>query len=245
MPRYSTPFHNWFPTLKGSLIVSCQALEDEALFGAEYMARMALAAQMGGATAIRANTPPDIRAIRQLVNLPIFGLFKAWIPDCDVYLTPTLSHALQIAEAGADVICIDATNRIRPGGLKLSDLIAQIHGKTGLPILADVSTLEEGEEAQSCGVEMVSTALAGYTSHSRQVDGPDFELIHDLVLKLSIPVLAEGRIHYPEQAAEALHLGAYAIVVGGAITRPTEITTRFIKLIRNKSIPPDQKSFQI
>jgi len=146
MPRYSTPFHNWFPTLKGSLIVSCQALEDEALFGAEYMARMALAAQMGGATAIRANTPPDIRAIRQLVNLPIFGLFKAWIPDCDVYLTPTLSHALQIAEAGADVICIDATNRIRPGGLKLSDLIEKYHWLSAPEVHDDLIALEQASQ---------------------------------------------------------------------------------------------------
>jgi N-acylglucosamine-6-phosphate 2-epimerase len=229
------PFSDWFAGLQGKLIVSCQALEDEALFGSTFMARMALAVKMGGAAAIRANTPQDVQAIRQTVDLPIFALYKAWIPGYEVYLTPTVNHAVQIAQAGADVICVDATHRPRPDGTMLDGFFSQIHRKTGLPILADVSTLEEGLTAQACGSEMVSTALAGYTPYSRQIAGPDFDLLDELVRYLNIPVLAEGRYHYPQQAAEAVQRGAYAVVVGGAITRPTEITTRFIDALQTHS----------
>jgi N-acylglucosamine-6-phosphate 2-epimerase len=231
MSNSRLPFHTWFPQLKGHLIVSCQALAGEALFGAEMMSRMALAAQRGGAAAIRANSPADISAIRQVVDLPIFGLFKIRIPGFDVYITPTLEHARQVADAGADVICIDATNRPHPDGLPLKELVKCMHTMTGLPIMADISTLAEGIYAQECGFELVSTTLAGYTPYSQLIQRPDTRLVAELARRLPIPVLAEGRYQTPQQAARAIRLGAYAVVVGGAITRPTEITQRFAKAI--------------
>jgi N-acylglucosamine-6-phosphate 2-epimerase len=230
-----TAFSSWLPALRGRLIVSCQALENEELFGADIMAKMARAAQRGGASAIRANTPIDIAAIRQAVNLPIFGLYKDWMPGFEVFITPTLSHAVQVAQAGADAICIDATDRPHPDGLSLQDYIARIHAETGLPVLADVSTLQEGIIAEDSGAEMVSTALAGYTPNSRHQKLPDTRLIAELTQTLHIPILAEGRYHTPSQAVRALRLGAYAVVVGGAITRPAEITQRFAEKIHRRS----------
>ncbi len=217
----------WLPTLRGGLIVSCQALEGEPLFGAEIMAHLALAAEIGGAAAIRANSPADIHAIRAAVSLPIFGLYKDRLPGYAVYITPTVQHAVQIAEAGADVICLDATRRPRPGGLDLAEFIRKVKATTRLPIMADISTLEEAIVAQASGADLVSSTLSGYTPYSPQLDGPDLELVQAMAARLTIPVIAEGRYHTPEQASEALRRGAYAVVVGSAITRPSEITRRF------------------
>ncbi len=228
------PLLEWLPSIKGKLVVSCQALEDEELFGAEIMARMARAAQRGGACAIRANTPVDIRAIRQAVNLPIFGLYKAWVPGYEVYITPTLAHAILVAEAGANVICIDATDRPHPGGLALDSLINRIHAETHLPVMADISTLAEGIHARDCGADLISTTLSGYTPYSRQTKRPDTRLVAELVESVNVPVLAEGRYHTPSQAAQAIRLGAYAVIVGGAITRPAEITRRFVEELERR-----------
>ena len=217
--------------VRGRLIVSCQALPHEPLYGAEMMARMALAAAQGGAAAIRANTPSDVRAIRGVVSLPIIGLYKAEIPGYDVYITPTLAHACEIAAAGADVIAIDATARPRPEFTDLKSFIAAIHRTTGLPVLADVSTVEEGVAAEAADADFVATTLSGYTPYSPQQDGPDIALVAALSRVLKTPVIAEGRYHTPEQVTAALAAGAVSVVVGGAITRPQEITQRFVKAI--------------
>lgn len=224
----------WLAPLQGQLVVSCQALEDEPLFGAEIMAKMALAALKGGATAIRANTPPDIRAIRQAVRLPIFGLYKDWLPGYDVYITPSLNHARQVAQAGADAICFDATARPHPDRLPLKEIVRRMHLETGLPLMADISTLDEGRRAEDCGAEMISTALAGVTPYSRKQTRPDLELVSELAIHLTIPVFAEGRYYTPEQAIEALSAGAFAVVVGGAITRPHETTARFVAALQQR-----------
>lgn len=218
--------------LHGGLIVSCQALPDEPLFGAEHMAAMARAAVIGGAIAIRANGPRDIAAIRAAVALPIIGLFKDDLPGCEVRITPALEHADKIAEAGADFIAIDATLRTRPGNLSVKRLIEHIHEKLHRLVLADVSTLEEGLEAARCGADLVATTLSGYTAYSPSQADPDFDLLEGLAGKLNIPVIAEGRISTPEQAAQALKRGAYAVVVGGAITRPQWITAQFANALK-------------
>ena len=234
---------DWLPSVRGNLIVSCQALPGEPLHGAPFMARMALAAQLGGATAIRANSPDDIRAIRAVVDLPILGLYKADLPGYEVHITPTLEHAQLVVAAGADVVCIDATQRLRPGGHSLQTLIQAIREATGCPVLADISTLEEALHAEAAGADLVASTLSGYTPYSRQSDGPDLELVQAMALKLRIPAFAEGRYHYPEQAAAAIRLGAYAVIVGGAITRPAEITKRFTHAVtaarpRNADLNP-------
>jgi N-acylglucosamine-6-phosphate 2-epimerase len=226
--------------LHGGLIVSCQAMPDEPLFGSQYMAAMARAAAEGGAVAIRANGPADIAAIRNAVSLPIIGLFKEDIPEFEVRITPTIEHADQISIAGADVIAIDATPRGRPQGLTVKKMIDHIHEKQGKAVLADVSTLEEGMQAAKWGADLVATTLSGYTSYSPAQLTPDFNLLEKLVKRLKrqgIPVIAEGRISTPAQAAQALRLGAHAVVVGGAITRPQWITAQFANALKGVQTP--------
>ena len=216
-----------FTRLQGGLIVSCQALEDEPLHGSQIMAAMARAAVQGGAVGIRANSPADITAIRAAVDLPLIGLYKARISGYKVYITPTVLHACAVAVAGADVIALDATQREHPDGLTAAGLIDLVKQQTKKPVLADVSTLAEGLAAWQAGADAISTALSGYTGYSPQQEAPDFTLLRKLIAELPIPVLAEGRIATPEQAARALELGAFAVVVGSAITRPQWITRQF------------------
>ena len=216
-----------FSQLKGGLIVSCQALADEPLHSAHIMAAMARAAVEGGAVAIRANSPPDIAAICASVSVPVIGLYKEIIPGYPVYITPTLQHAQAISAAGAAIIALDATFRSRPGELDAAGMIGLVQAQTGKPVLADVATLAEGIAAWKAGAAAVSTTLSGYTDDSPRQTGPDFDLLLRLVTELPIPVIAEGRISTPDQAARALELGAFAVVVGSAITRPQWITRQF------------------
>jgi N-acylglucosamine-6-phosphate 2-epimerase len=214
--------------IQGGLIVSCQALPEEPLYGADIMARMAVAAAAGGAVAIRANTPVDIRAIRAAVTLPIIGLYKEEIPGYPVYITPTLRHAQAVAAAGADVIAIDATARPRPQPGTLADFIAAIHETTNSLVLADIATFEEGLAAAAAGADLVSTTMSGYTADSPQQPDPDLALVERLAATLSVPLLAEGRFKLPAEVKQALDFGATAVVVGGAITRPQQITRWFV-----------------
>lgn len=230
-------FDEWLTALRGKLIVSCQALPGEPLFGAEIMGRMALAAQIGGAAGIRANSPEDIRAIRAAVSLPIIGLFKDYLPGYDVFITPTLEHACRIAQAGADVISIDSTQRPRPDGLSLAEFIRRIKAETGCPVLADISTLQEAVLAADAGADLVASTLSGYTPYSPQIPGPDLNLVSEMAARLEKPCLAEGRYASPEQVVEAVRRGAYAVIVGGAITRPVEITARFVHALEECALP--------
>jgi N-acylglucosamine-6-phosphate 2-epimerase len=217
--------------VRGRLIVSCQALPHEPLFGSAIMARMALAAAQGGAAAIRANTPQDIAAIRAAVPLPIVGLFKVDVEGYDIYITPRLADAVAVAKAGADVIAIDATARPRPDYASLGGYIAAIHAATGKLVLADISTFDEGLAAAAAGADLVSTTMSGYTPYSPALAGPDLDLVAALAGALSVPLLAEGRYHTPDQVVAAFSAGATAVVVGGAITRPQEITSRFVAAV--------------
>ena len=217
--------------VKGQLIVSCQALSDEPLHGADIMAKMAIAAKIGGAAAIRANGPADIRAIKAAVDLPVIGLYK--IGDSGVYITPTFDAAAEIAAAGADIIALDCTDRPRPDGSDLRAVLARIHEDLRLPTFADVSTLDEARAAAAAGVAMAAPTLSGYTETSPPQAGPDFALLAQMIAELPIPVIAEGRIHTPEQARKALDLGAWSVVVGSAITRPRTITARFVRALES------------
>lgn len=217
--------------IKGGLIVSCQAQEDEPLFGSQYMARMAVAAEMGGACGIRANSAVDIRAIRSVTKLPIIGIEKIKDPRTEVIITPTFESAATLIEAGADIIAVDATKRPRADGSFGYDLIRRIKRELDVLVMADISTLEEGIAAEQAGADFVGTTLSGYTSYSRKLEGPDFALICDLVKAVSVPVIAEGRIWSPNEAVQALEKGAWAVVVGSAITRPQLITERYAKEI--------------
>ena len=217
--------HEFIKAIKSKLIVSCQALSDEPLYGSDMMARMAVAAKIGGAAAIRANSPADIRAIKAVVDLPVIGLYKQG--DGGVYITPTFEHAKAIAAAGADVIALDCTARPRPDGSHVGELLPRIRSELKKPTFADVSTLAEAEQAADAGACLAAPTLSGYTNASPVSAHPDFDLLSQMIARLTIPVIAEGRIHTPKQARKALDIGAWAVVVGSAITRPRTITARF------------------
>lgn len=213
--------------VRGRLIVSCQALPDEALYGGQHMAAMARAVVQGGAAAVRCNGPDDIRAIASAVEVPLIGLWKDGADD-EVYITPTVEHALAVADAGADVVAADATDRPRPDGSTFADLVAAL-AERDVPVMADVSTVADGEAAARAGASVISSTLSGYTPETAGVGGagPHLELVSRLTARVDVPVVAEGRITTPDQATRALRCGAWAVVVGGAITRPTQITRRF------------------
>jgi N-acylglucosamine-6-phosphate 2-epimerase len=220
--------------LKGGLIVSCQADPGTPLDRSGFMAALARAAQLGGAAGIRANGPEDIAEIHRTVDLPLIGLWKVDLAGFAVRITPTVDHALQVAAAGADIIALDATDRPHPDGQTLADRISTIHAQTGKPILADVSNFHEAKMAEAAGADLVATTLAGYTGSDPHMEGPDLELVERLSTELNIPVIAEGHIGTPEQASLALHRGAFAVVVGSAITRPGWITEQFVRRIKKK-----------
>jgi putative N-acetylmannosamine-6-phosphate epimerase len=187
---------------------------------------MARAAAQGGASGIRANGSEDIRAIKAVVDLPIIGILKRVVEGYDVYITPDLDSARSIAEAGADVIAVDATDRSHPEGSATGHIV-KLKSELGLPVMADVATLHEGVLAARAGADYVATTLSGYTPTSPVSDQPDLKLVGELVQALDVPVIAEGRFWTPEQIATAFELGARAVVVGTAITNPREITRRF------------------
>ena len=221
--------------LNRGLIVSCQALKGEPLYGSKNMALMAIAAESGGAIGIRANTPQDIKAIKKCVKIPIIGIYKIEYPNCDVYITPTKESAKNVALSGAEIIAIDATDRTRPKGLTAKELINYIHNKLNRYVMADISTYEEGIKAEEMGADLVATTLSGYTLYSPKTDKPDLKLVKRLANKLKVPVIAEGKIKNPEDAGKAIEAGAYAVVVGSAITKPQRITSWYVEAI-NKTL---------
>ncbi|MBS4202217.1 N-acetylmannosamine-6-phosphate 2-epimerase [Bacillus sp. FJAT-49732] len=217
----------FFQKIHKKLIVSCQALENEPLHGSEIMAKMAQAAKEGGAVAIRSNSAQDVAAIKKQTRLPVIGLVKRDYPDSEVFITATLKEVKELLEVEPDVIALDATIRNRPNGEKLEDLVRYIHDNSNTLVMADIATKKDAEYAISCGVDMISTTLSGYTADSPKLEGPDFELLEELSKTAPIPVIAEGRINTPQDAKKMLDLGAWSIVVGSAITRPQLITKSF------------------
>ena len=212
-------------TLKGRLIVSCQAPPGDPMRETATLVRLALSAVAGGGSAIRANEPEVVAAITEAVDLPVIGLWKDG--DTGVYITPSVRHALAIVEAGAAVVAADATDRPRPDGSTFAELVTAVHA-AGALVMADVSTLAEGVAAAAQGADFVSTTLSGYVPGTLEQTGPDLDLVTSLSAALSVPVVAEGRINTPEEAAEALARGAHSVVVGTAITAPTALTSRFV-----------------
>jgi len=200
------------------------------------MAALARCAEEAGAVGIRANGPADIAAIKAATSLPVIGLLKRQVEGSAVYITPTFADARLVAEAGADLIAVDATPRRRPGGETLADLIARIQDELGRPVMADIATRAEGEAAAELGADLVASTLAGYTPDSRHLPGPDLELIRELAASMDRPIIAEGRYHTPAQAAQALAAGAHAVVVGTAITAPTWIAAQFVAALRGARV---------
>ncbi len=219
----------WRDQLAGGLIVSCQARDGHPMHAPVVIAAMARAAVAGGAVGLRINGEDDIREVRRAVDVPIIGIRKVSTSESPVYITPTFADAQTVVEAGADIIALDATSRPRQGGERLDELIYRIKKVLGRPVMADVATVEEGVRAAELGAGLVATTLSGYTGAGPAPDDPDLELVRRLVAAQRVPVVAEGRYHTPAQVREALRAGAFAVVVGRAITDPLMLTKAFVE----------------
>ena len=221
--------------LRGGLIVSCQASPSPFLADPAILAAIAEAVVAGGAGGIRADGPENIRAIRKLVKVPVIGIWKRHLPDSEIHITPRLEDVLAVAETEAEVVALDATSRPRPDGETLKTIVDEAKARGAPLLMADVSNFEEGLKAVEMGFDLVATTLSGYVESTTENSyGPDLDLVKRLASYLDgeIPVIAEGRISTPEQAAKALELGAHAVVVGTAITRPQVLTEQFCAAIR-------------
>lgn len=218
--------------IEGSLIVSCQALDNEPLHSSFIMGRMALAAREGGAKGIRANGVEDIREIKNNVDLPIIGIIKRNYGENPVFITPTMAEVDMLAEEGVDIIAIDMTGRKRPDNKDLETFIREIRTKyPGQLLMADISNLAEAKMAQKLGVDFIGTTLVGYTEYTKNFD--PLEELQKILSEIQIPVIAEGNINTPDKAKKALEMGAFAVVVGSMITRPQIITRKFVEIMEN------------
>ena len=213
--------------LRHQLVVSCQADADSPLNHPQIIAALALAAELGGASAVRIQGMDNVRAVRSVTSLPIIGLTKRPAEPGGIYITPTTADALDLIEAGSQMVAFDATDR--PRSTSVVQLITAIQG-AGALAMADISTFPEGQAAAQLGADLLSTTMAGYTPYSAQLTGADWKLMEDLATQ-GLPFAAEGRLRTPEDAAKALRLGAYCVVVGSAITRPDHVTRWFSQAV--------------
>jgi N-acylglucosamine-6-phosphate 2-epimerase len=215
--------------IRGRLIVSCQASEGDPLDDLDTLARIATSVLRGGAGGLRAEGVSRITAFRKLTELPIIGLIKTFDPNGDVYITPDFRSAKAISDAGADIIALDCTPRRLTAPEPWPQLIPRIHAELNRPVLADIATFEEALAAERAGADAVATTLYGYTAETSGQRTISWRLVESILTHLTIPVLVEGHITLPEEVSRCLELGARAVVVGSAITRPESITERFAK----------------
>lgn len=221
--------------LPRNLIVSCQALEDEPLHSSFIMSKLALAAAQGGAKGIRANSKEDIIEIRKEVDLPIIGIVKRDYKDSDVFITATSKEIDELIESGCEVIAMDATISQRPEK-SLEELVNYAREQApNIELMADISTIEEAIIAEKLEFDYIGTTLHGYTKHTqgKKLYDQDFSFLKEVLRVVQKPVIAEGNIITPDMLKRSFELGVYATVVGGAITRPKDITSRFVHEIKD------------
>jgi N-acylglucosamine-6-phosphate 2-epimerase len=213
---------------RGGLIVSCQAAPDSPLAKPEIIAALAETAEQNGAVGLRIDSPENIRAVKERVQIPVLGIYKIVAHSSDVYITPTREAAEQIIKAGADVIAMDGTDRSRPNGENFRDIVSRIREAYDRPIMADVAEFNEGmRAAEVVGVDILSTTLSGYTPATKHLTAPDFALLEALAKSAAIPVVCEGRLRHPDDVRRAFDCGAFAVVVGGAITGIDQLVQLF------------------
>lgn len=219
------------PNLPRGLIVSCQAVKGEPLYGLGIMHHFARAAAEGGAVGIRANYVSDIVSIKKEVSLPVIGIIKAVYEDSDVYITPTLKEVKELIPTGCEVIALDATARVRPNGEKLQDLVKYIRENAPeVEIMADCSTFEEAKAADEMGFDYVGSTMRSYTSYTKGIEIPDYEMLEKMGRELKAKVIAEGGIWEVGQLRRVLRCNPWAVVIGSAVTRPKDITERFARV---------------
>ncbi|MFR1671892.1 MAG: N-acetylmannosamine-6-phosphate 2-epimerase [Candidatus Gastranaerophilaceae bacterium] len=219
--------------LKNKVVVSCQAMPSEPLYLEKCMAAMMKSVVKGGAGGLRVAGTRDVKNAKHLFDVPVIGLTKPDVIPQNwqeiVYITPTIKDVLELINAGADIVAFDGTSRPRPDGDTLEGLIKYVRINKRIS-MADISTVEEGVNAAKLGADILSTTLSGYTQFSQnRPDGPDFELLEQLVKETDKPVVLEGRIWEPYEVDKAFELGAHCVVIGSAITRPQLITKRFVQ----------------
>ena len=226
-----------FERMRGTIVVSCQATPGEPLYMKDQsiMYLMARAAKQAGAKMIRTSSARDIMEIKEETGLPVIGLIKREYPGYTGRITMTMREVDECMEAMADIVSIDCTFNERGDGLTPGEFLAKVKEKyPNIIIMADCATLEEAVAAYEAGADLVGSTMNGYTPQTRDCKGePNYELVRDMVAALPCPVIAEGRVHTPEQARKMLQLVAWAVVVGGAITRPLEIATRFMDAVKD------------
>ncbi len=223
---------NLIERLRGGLIVSCQAPAGAPLDDPYIISALALTAEQQGAAGVRIKHPAQIAATRARVRVPLIGLDKVECADSPVYITPTFAIAERLAASGADIIATDATLRARPNGETLAVLIRRIQDELHTPVLADVATLDEGLHAADCGAALVATTLCGYTEETAGVVLPAFELLEKLAVRLTVPVICESGVSTPADVRRAFDCGAFAVVVGTAITGVGQLVSRFVAASR-------------
>ena len=224
-----------FTLMKGTIIVSCQATPGEPLYDPDrsVMPLMARAAKLAGARMIRTSSVRDIVGIKEETGLPVIGLIKREYPGYSGRITMTMREVDECMEALADIVSIDCTDTPRGDGLTVPEFLRQVKNRyPNIIIMADCATLPEAKAAYEAGADLVGSTMNGYTAATAHCKGePNYELVEQMARELPCPVIAEGRVHTPEQAKRMLELGAWAVVVGGAITRPLEIASRFMAVI--------------
>ena len=214
--------------LRGGLIVSCQAPTGSPLDDPFIISAMALTAAQQGAIGVRLNGASHIAAARARITIPILGIEKVVTEGSEVYITPTFTVAERVAKSGADIIALDATRRARPGGEKVEQLIRRIREGLQKPVMADIATFEEALFAADCGAEIIATTLCGYTKETTGVSLPAWQLLETLTAKLRIPIICEGGVASPADVQRVFQCGAFAVVVGTAITGLTQLVKNFV-----------------
>jgi N-acylglucosamine-6-phosphate 2-epimerase len=217
--------------LRHRLVVSCQAADDSPLNAPRLIAALALAAEQGGAAGFRLNRPENIAAVRAVSRLPIIGIYKIHTPGYEVFITPTCTAAAEVVRAGADLLAVEATGHPRPNGETFRQIVQYAHEVLHVPVMADVGNEEQGLQALEDGADLVATTFSASPPYGRPEDGPGLPILRALARVTDRPLVVEGQVWTVENVRDCFAAGAYAVVIGSAITAPDLITRRFVGAI--------------